>query len=54
MDKPEYLRNQEGTYVMIHQVGWAGLRLGKIDITFEKNKPNKCVSCEGIWVKERS
>jgi 5'-nucleotidase len=51
MDKPDFLRNQDGQYVMIHQVGWAGLRLGKIDISFEENKPNKCVSCEGIWVK---
>lgn len=51
MDKPDFLRNKDGDTVMIHQVGWAGLRLGKIDISFEENKPNKCVSCEGIWVK---
>lgn len=51
MDQPDYFRNRDGKYVMINQVGWAGLRLGKIDITLERNKPNKCVSCEGIWVK---
>lgn len=51
MDQPDYLRNKEGEYVMIHQVGWAGIRLGKIEITFEKNRRNTCVSCEGIWVK---
>jgi len=51
MDKPDYYRNSEGNYVMINQTGWAGLRLGKIDISFEKNKPGKCVTCEGIWVK---
>lgn len=52
MDKPDIYRNKEGDNVIIHQVGWAGIRLGKIDVTFEKNKRNKCVSCEGIWVKE--
>ncbi len=52
MDKPDIYRNKEGENVIIHQVGWAGIRLGKIDVTFEKNKRNKCVTCEGIWVKE--
>jgi len=51
MDQPDYYRNREGQYVMINQVGWAGLRLGKIELTFEKNRPGKCVTCEGIWVK---
>lgn len=54
MDKPDFLRNREGEYVIIHQVGWAGLRLGRIDLMFEKNKKSKCVSCEGIWVKSRN
>lgn len=51
MDKPDYYRNKDGQYVMINQVGWAGLRLGRIDVAFERNRPGKCVSCEGIWVK---
>lgn len=51
MDAPDMYRNKKGEPVIVHQVGWAGMRLGKIDITFEKNKKNKCVSCDGIWVK---
>jgi 5'-nucleotidase len=51
MDKPDYYRNVEGEYVMINQVGWAGLRLGRIEITFERNRKNKCVTCDSIWVK---
>ena len=53
MDKPDFYRNVEGDYVMIHQVGWAGLRLGKIDVQFEKNKKGKCVSCDGLWVNAK-
>ncbi len=52
MNEPDYLRNKEGNNVIVHQVGWGGIRLGKIDLSFEKNKPGKCVSCEGLWVKE--
>lgn len=52
MDKPDFYRNKEGENVIIHQVGWAGIRLGKIDVTFERNRRKKCVTCEGIWVKE--
>jgi len=51
MDQPDIQRNREGKNVIIHQAGWGGIRLGKIEISFERNKPNKCVSCEGIWVK---
>lgn len=51
MDQPEILRNRDGENVIIHQVGWGGLRLGKIEMVFERNRKNKCVTCEGIWVK---
>ena len=54
MDKPDMLRNKDGQPVIIHQVGWAGMRLGKIDITLERNKRNKCVTCEGMWVKNKA
>lgn len=51
MDKPDMQRNLDGEAVIIHQVGWGGLRLGKIEMTFERNKRNKCVTCEGMYVK---
>lgn len=51
MDAPDTQRNKKGDPVVIHQVGWAGMRLGKIDVTFERNMKNKCVTCDGIWVK---
>lgn len=51
MDAPDIQRNRDGHPVVIHQTGWGGMRLGKIDVTFERNKKNKCISCDGIWVK---
>jgi 5'-nucleotidase len=40
MPQPDTLKNASGNTVMINQVGWAGLQLGRIDYTFEplKNK----------------
>lgn len=38
-EKPEELRNADGAKVLINQVGWAGIFLGRLDFYFErKNK----------------
>lgn len=41
LDKPEKILNQEKTPVIVNQVGWAGLRLGRIDIVFHRGKAKK-------------
>ncbi len=45
MDAAEIHHNKNGEHVIINQVGWAGIALGRIDVRFEKNKKNKCISC---------
>lgn len=42
MEKPEEHLNKEGKTVLINQVGWAGIALGRID--FYKSKANKDLS----------
>jgi len=37
MDKPEEHKNKAGKIVLINQVGWAGLVLGRIDFYFDKD-----------------
>ncbi len=37
LPKPTIVSNKDGKEVLINQVGWAGLKLGKIDFTFGKN-----------------
>lgn len=54
MDAPDTYRNTEGHPVIIHQVGWAGMRLGKIDVTFERNRKKRCITCDGIWIKNEN
>ncbi len=51
MKQPDEGRNAAGKPIMIHQAGWAGVLLGRLDVYFEKNAANKCVTCESIYVK---
>ncbi len=48
LDEPTLLRNKEGKEVLINQVGWAGLRLGRIDILFDKKLAPKGTSSAAI------
>ena len=50
LNKPEVVKNNAGKAVMINQVGFAGIRLGRIDLFFERSKPGRCESCENLLV----
>ena len=50
-DSVKVLKNKEGELVMVNQFRWAGSRLGRLDITFEKGGKNSCVSCDNMWVR---
>lgn len=41
LDKPDKILNQEKQPVIVNQVGWAGLRLGRIDVVFHRGKTKK-------------
>ncbi len=51
LDKPTVIGNQLGKQVHINQVGWAGILLGQMQVDFERNFKNKCVSCTPKLVK---
>lgn len=48
MDAPDVVADLDGEPVIIHQAGWAGILLGRIDLAFERNRKGKCVSCTTI------
>ncbi|MEB3246831.1 MAG: hypothetical protein VKJ63_03090, partial [Synechococcus sp.] len=50
MDRPALLKNKAGQPVVINQVGWAGLMLGRLDVSFEHNRKGRCVSCKNMLV----
>ena len=50
LDKPDILKNVDNQPVIVNQVGWAGIMLGRIDVFFERTKQAKCESCQNIYV----
>ncbi|MGZ5210167.1 MAG: bifunctional metallophosphatase/5'-nucleotidase [Kaistella sp.] len=44
LPEPQTFMNRAGKNVMVNQVGWAGLLLGKINFYFDKNKKVKNIS----------
>ena len=51
LKKPTTKVNLNGKPVIISQCGWAGTILGQINLQFEKNKKNTCLSCKNLTVK---
>jgi 5'-nucleotidase len=45
LNKPDVRLNSKSQKVVINQVGFAGIILGRLDIYFEKNKKDVCISC---------
>lgn len=43
-------QNLDKKPVIINQVGWAGIMLGRLDVVFEKNKKGKCISCQNTFL----
>ncbi len=48
LPEPQVLNNSEGKKVLVNQVGWAGLLLGRIDFYFNKDKSVKNIS----WINQ--
>ena len=51
LDQPDIVFNQKGEEVLIAQVGWAGMVLGRIDFYFERNFKNRCRTCKNQLVR---
>lgn len=50
LKEPERLKNKVGKPVLINQVGWAGIILGRLDVFFERNKKGTCITCKNLLV----
>jgi len=38
-------RNLDQQEVIVNQVGWAGMMLGRLDFYFERNRKGRCIGC---------
>lgn len=52
MKEPRWVKNLADEPVLIHQAGWGGILLGKIELFIERNRKNTCVSCKSLPVGE--
>lgn len=51
MRRPDVQANAVGKEINIHQVGFGGIYLGRIDVYFERNTKAKCLRCNNQLVK---
>ena len=52
MRRPDITRNIKGKKVLVNQAGWAGIMLGRLDVTFEKNKKDNCITCSNTLITD--
>lgn len=48
--KPDVVENLDGMPTIINQVGFGGLRMGRLDIVFNKKSGNRCVGCSNLLI----
>lgn len=50
LEKPTVIKNKRGKEIVINQVGWAGLRLGRLDYTFDSKNNTILASAHSVIV----
>jgi 5'-nucleotidase len=54
MEQPEVMKNKKGDDILINQVGWAGIQLGRLDFVFEKKKGKNLAASQSILVTKKT
>lgn len=51
-DKPKEYTNKNGEKVLVNQIGWGGIQLGRLDYAFSDKKVKNLDNNQPIWVLE--
>ncbi|MGB8192302.1 MAG: hypothetical protein WCF67_10310, partial [Chitinophagaceae bacterium] len=54
MDKPEAFKNKIGKDVIVNQVGWAGIILGRLDFNFSKQNRKNLAGSQTIIIEKKA
>ena len=54
LDEPKVIRNKKGKEVLINQVGWAGLRLGRLDFIFDDKKSSNLLQTQSVIISKQT
>jgi 5'-nucleotidase len=50
LDEPTVMKNKEGRDVVINQVGWGGVKLGRLDYRFDSKKESKLANANTVVI----
>lgn len=53
MDAPVAIKNKKGDDVIVNQVGWAGILLGRMDFNFYKSKRKNLIDYKSIIIEKK-
>lgn len=54
LEEPAVLKNKKGKDVVVNQVGWAGLRLGRLDYVFDSKKSSKLSNAHSVIIGKQT
>ena len=54
LDTPTVMKNKKGSDVVINQVGWAGLRLGRLDFIFDSKKRSNLSNAQSVIISKQT
>jgi 5'-nucleotidase len=54
LDKPDIVYNKNKSEVIVNQAGWAGIVLGRIDVTFDRQRRKNLVHFESVSIGEKT
>ena len=54
LDEPAVLKDKNGGDIIVNQVGWAGVRLGRLDFSFEGVKKKNLLKAHSLIIGEKT
>lgn len=54
LDEPAMLTNKQGMPVVVNQVGWGGVRLGRLDFVFDSKKSSKLSGAHSVIIGKQT
>jgi 5'-nucleotidase len=54
MESPVIVKNLEKQPVVINQVGWGGLILGRLNIDLDPTRRRRCITCENLTIEQKT
>jgi 5'-nucleotidase len=54
MEAPQLFKNRRGDDVIVNQVGWAGIILGRLDFTFQRGKKKNLEMAHSVVIEKKT